>query len=51
MIWFNNNIDHVMPICMFDVSNDGELKQAFNWKNAQPLLKEVHSQKGVKIFF
>ena len=36
---------------MFNVSNGEELKIAFNWKNTQPLLKEVHSQKGVKFFF
>ena len=50
MIWLNSNIDHVMPIFMFDVSNDEELKQAFDWNNAQPLIEEVHSQKGVKNF-
>ena len=36
---------------MFDVSNDEELKEAFNWKNCQPLLKEVHAQKGTKFNF
>ena len=49
--WSNIEIDHVKPICMFNVSDDDELKVAFNWKNTQPLLKEVHSQKGVKFNF
>ena len=51
MNWTNIEIDHVKPICMFDVSKDEELKEAFPWKNTQPLLKEVHSQNGVKITF
>ena len=33
---------------MFDVSKDEEKKLAFNWKNTQPLLKEVHQQQGIK---
>ena len=47
MTWENIEIDHVKPICLFDVSKDDELREAFNWKNTQPLLKEVHQQKGV----
>ena len=48
MNWENIEIDHVKPICMFDVTKDEELKEAFNWKNTQPLLKQDHQQKGVK---
>ena len=51
MNWSNIEIDHVKPICMFDVSKDEDLKEAFNWKNTQPLLKEVHSHKGIKFNF
>ena len=51
MNWSNIEIDHVKPICLFNISDDEELKLAFNWKNTQPLLKEVHSQKGVKYNF
>ena len=51
MNWSNIEIDHVKPICMFDVSKDEELKEAFNWKNTQPLLKHNHQQKGVKFNF
>ena len=36
---------------MFDLSKDEELKEAFNWKGTQPLLKEVHSRKGIKYNF
>ena len=51
MKWSNIEIDHVKPICMFDLAKDEELKEAFNWKNTQPLLKEVHQQKGTKFNF
>ena len=51
MNWSNIQVDHVKPICMFDVSKNEELKEAFNWKNTQPLLKEVHAQKGIKFNF
>ena len=50
MNWSNIEIDHVKPICMFNVSDDEELKLAFNWKNTQTLLKEVQSLKGVDFF-
>ena len=39
--WLNIDIEHVKPICMSDVSRDEELKENFNWKNTQPMLKEV----------
>ena len=51
MTWENIEIDHVKPVCLFDVSKDDELREAFNWKKTQPLLKEVHQQKGVKFIF
>ena len=51
MNWSNFEINHVKPICMFDVSDDEQLKEAFSWKNTQPLLKHDHHQKGVKINF
>ena len=43
----NIEIDHVKPISLFDVSKDEDLKEAFSWKNTQPLLKKIHKQKGV----
>ena len=51
MTWDNIVIDHVKPICMFDVSEDEDLKEAFNWKNTQPLLKEINQKKGIKYNF
>ena len=51
MNWSNIEIDHVKPICMFDVTKDYELKEAFSWKNTQPLLKQDHRQKGIKFNF
>ena len=47
----NIEIDHVKPICLFDVSKDDELKEAFSWKNTQPILKEIHKQKGINYNF
>ena len=41
-------IDHVKPIRMFDISKN---EKAFIWKNAQPILKEVHPQKEIKVNF
>ena len=51
MTWDNIEIDHVKAICMFDVSDDEQLKEAFSWKNTQPLLKHDHRQKGTKFTF
>ena len=51
MNWSNIEIDHVKAICLFDVSKDEELREAFNWKNTQPLLKEVHQKNGIKFNF
>ena len=43
--WENIQIDHVKPICLFDVSKDEELREAFNYINAEPLLKEDNHKK------
>ena len=46
---FNNiHIDHVKPISSFDISNDNELLEAFNWRNTQPLLKQDNLRKSNK---
>ena len=47
----NIEIDHVKPICLFDVSKDEDIKGAFSWKNTQPLLQQDHQQKGIKYNF
>ena len=51
MNWSNIEVDHIKPICMFDVSDDEQLKEAFNWKNTQPLLKQDNQQKGTNFNF
>ena len=51
MNWSNIEIDHVKPICLFDVSKDVELREAFSWQNTQPLLKHDHQKKGIKFNF
>ena len=51
MTWDNIEIDHVKAICLFDISDGDQLKEAFNWKNTQPLLKEIHQKKGIKFNF
>ena len=51
MNWSNTEVDHVNPICMFDISKDEKLKKAFCWKNTQPLLKHDHQLKGIKFNF
>ena len=51
MNWSNIEIDHVIAICLFVVSNHEQLKEAFNWKNTQPFLKHGHQQKGIKFNF
>ena len=35
-------------ICMFDVSDDEQVKEAFNWRITQPLLTKDHQQKETK---
>ena len=51
MNWSNTEVDHVKPTCSFDKSSNDDLKETFNWKNTQPLLNEIHSQKGTKNYF
>ena len=51
MNWNKIEIDHVKAICLFDVSKDEKLGEAFHWKNTQPLLKHDHQQKGIKFNF
>ena len=46
MTWDNMENDRMRPFCLFDGSKDEELKEAFSWKNTQPLLKGILQQKG-----
>ena len=49
MNWINIEIDHIEAICLFDVSKDEEVGEAFSWKKTQPLLKHDHQKKGKKL--
>ena len=51
MNWSNIEIDHVKPVCTFDVSHDEQLKESFSWKNTQPLLKQEHQKKVTNLIF
>ena len=51
MNWTNIEIDHVRPISSFDIYDDEQLREAFNWRNTQPLLEEIHQKKGTKSDF
>ena len=51
MNWSNIEIDHIKAFCLFDVSKDEELREAFSWKNTQPLLKHDHQKKGTTFIF
>ena len=51
MNWTNIELDHIKPICMFDLSKDEELREAFNWRNTQPLLKFIRKRRVLSIIF
>ena len=51
MTWDNIEVDHVKPICTFDISKNEELREALIWKNTRPLLKKIHQHKGTKFNF
>ena len=51
MTWDNIEIDHVKAICLFDLSKEEKFREAFCWKNTQPLVKHDHQQKGTKFNF
>ena len=49
MNWSNFEIDLSKPICMFDISKDEELKDAFNWKRLNHFQSQIISKREVKI--
>ena len=51
MTWDNIEIDHVKAIDLFDVSKYEEVKETFNWRKTQTLLKRDHQKKGTKFNF
>ncbi len=44
----NFHIDHIKPLCSFDLTNPSEVKKAFSPENHQWLLAEDNLKKGVK---
>lgn len=50
MTWENYGtyweVDHIKPCCMFDLTNEKELKECFNYKNCQPLTCSENRSKG-----
>ena len=51
MKWSNKEINHVKPNCMFDVTKDEEIGEAFCWKNTPPLPKKDYQFEGTKFNF
>jgi hypothetical protein len=43
------HIDHVIPLCLFNLENEDEQLLAFNWRNTMPLSCEENLKKGNKI--
>ena len=41
-------MDHVKPVCMFDLTTEEEFWDVFSWKITQPLLQNDHQQKRTK---
>lgn len=51
MNWDNKNwqIDHIIPVSLFNLHDDLERQMAFNWTNIQPLYKDENLKKYNKI--
>lgn len=48
--WENCQLDHVIPVSLFDLTNPNEIKLAFHWTNIQPLVKKENLEKYNKIY-
>ena len=49
MTWENYgewNIDHIIPLCAFDLTRENELMQACNWRNLRPMWAEDNLAKS-----
>ena len=50
--WKNIDIDHVKPITSFDISDDEQLKEVFNWRKKYPtFIKSFINKSVIKINF
>lgn len=43
------HMDHIIPVCSFDLSNPDEVARCFRYTNIQPLWAEDNAAKGSKI--
>ena len=41
-------IDHIKPVASYDLNNNNEIIQCFNYKNLQPLWKDENIKKSDK---
>ena len=51
MNWSNIQIDSAKPNISFDISKDEKLREVFNWKNMQSILKIENLQKVENLIF
>lgn len=53
MIWENHgsywHFDHVIPCSSFNLVNENEIEQCFNWKNIRPLEAKMNLSKNNKV--
>ena len=42
-------LDHIIPLCKYDLNNPEDLHNAFNYRNTQLLSFSVHRKKGTKL--
>jgi hypothetical protein len=54
MTWQNNtkygwHIDHIIPVCHFDLRDIEQQKKCFHWTNLQPLWADDNWRKGAKL--
>lgn len=47
--WGNMQLDHIIPVSLFDLHDETERKIAFNWTNIQPLPKKENLEKYNKL--
>lgn len=53
MVWSNYgkwHIDHIIPLCKFDLRDKEQQKQAFHYTNLQPLWAEDNFKKSKKLY-